>query len=123
MSTGFYIVLDTDGNNQWSNDSKFGIEESGAPFLQVADAGVVATPVDARTGTIAISDDTTTDSDVFKIVDTAGTLTTEQLGTPNVAFNNTKDNASTINVYFETGVVNIQNLSGGIVDLTVKFYV
>jgi hypothetical protein len=54
-----------------------------------------------------------------QIVNTAGVVTIEALST-NVAFSVAKATASKINVYIEAEVVNVQNLSGGAVDIAVK---
>lgn len=98
------------------------IEVLGVTELAVADAGILTTEIGENAGVVIVKDETTTDSAIFAIVDTAGTVATELIVT-NASFNAAKDNASTINCYVEGGVVKVQNNSGGAVDLTVKAFV
>jgi hypothetical protein len=95
-----------------------GIEVKGATEAGVIDTGVVVTDF-AGVGNYIVSDDTTGDGGTISVIETAGTLSTVKLSGPAV-ITVTKDTASSVNVYIEDGVLKVQNLTGGAIDLTVK---
>jgi len=117
---GNYKTVGQVGDSVFDPGSE-GVTGKGSSSLALADAAVFTTAIDDNAGMLVVRDKTTTDSTVFLIVDTGGTVATQQLGT-NANFNIAKDNAGTINVYVETGVVKIQNNSGGVVDIGVMLY-
>lgn len=118
---GNYKVLDQTGARQYQEDvvSVYG---DGLLSEAVADAGTVSTGITETAGMVIVKDETTTDTAVFIIVDTAGTVAPQLLGTQ-ANFTATKDNDGTINVYYESGEIVVQNESGGAVDIRVKAFV
>jgi len=95
------------------------IEAQGVLISALVDTGTYDTEISDRGGLLIVRDDTATDSAIFAIVDTAGTLTT-QLQVTNVNFTGTADNAGTVNVYFSSGVIRVQNNSGQTIDAVIK---
>lgn len=95
------------------------IEAQGVSITALIDTGTFDTEINDRSGLLIVRDDTATDSAIFAIVDTAGTLTT-QLQVTNVNFTGTADNAGTVNVYFVAGVIRVQNLSGQTINGVIK---
>jgi len=85
--------------------------------LTIADAAVGATSIDAKAGTIIV--DEGSNSANINIINTADTVTTVKENGP-ALFTITKDTAASINVYIENGVVNVQNLTGAEITVTVK---
>lgn len=118
---GHYKVKDQTGTREYQEDVQ-SVNAIGSSSAAVADAGVVVTSIDATAGVLIVKDETTTDTATFLIVDTGGTVAPQLLGTQ-ANFTIAEDNAGTINVYVDTGVINIQNNSGGIVDISYKAFV
>lgn len=98
-----------------------GLEVKGDSYESVANSAVQATEFDG-VGNYIVEDTTNEDSGIVALINTAGTKTTTKLAGPTV-ITATKDTASSINVYFENDVINVQNLTGGAIDITVKPYV
>lgn len=118
---GNYINKGQDGVKDYQIQAQ-STETVGTIVEAVADTAVVVTDIDATAGIVIVKDETTTDSATFGIKDIDGTVTLEQI-LVNANFDLAKDNGGTINVYVESGVINIQNLSGGAVDIRVKAFV
>ena len=85
----------------------------------LADAAVFETEISENAGIITVIDETNEDSAVFVLKSVAGTIDTELIST-NANITATEDNSGTINAYASGGVVVVQNLSGGAIDLRVK---
>jgi len=86
-------------------------------ILTIADAAVGATTIAAKAGKIIV--DEGSNSANIDIINTADTVTTVKENGP-ALITITKDNASTINIYVENDVVNVQNLTGAEITVTVK---
>lgn len=113
-----YNVKDQTGVRE-AQEATQSISTYGVTTEGVVDTGVVVTTIDATAGLVIVSDLTTTDTAIFAIKDVAGTVSTQLLVTQ-ANFTAAKAGAGTINVYIETGVVKVQNLSGGTIDINVK---
>jgi len=116
-----YIVKDQTGARELT-DQVEGVSVLGAFSAAVADAAIFTTNIEATAGLLIVKDETTTDTATFVIVDTAGTVLPQLIGTQ-ANFTATADNAGTINVYVVGGVIVVQNNSGGAIDIRVKAYV
>ncbi len=98
-----------------------GLEIQGDGESGVIDTGIVVTEF-AEAGLYIVSDDTTGDAGIISVINTAGTLSAIKTAGPTV-ITIAKDTASSVNAYIETGVLKVQNLTGGDIDITVKPYV
>lgn len=74
------------------------------------------------TGRLVVTDETNSESAVFSLHQASGVpVTAKSYGS--AAINATKDNASTINVYVESGEVVVQNKLAASADINVKAYI
>jgi hypothetical protein len=97
------------------------VETKGNVSGTLADAGVFdAGP--ASTGVVTVEETVNGNSGTFDVINTAGTLSTVKRNGP-VLFTHTKDTAASINVYVENGNLQVQNLTGADINVTVKSYV
>lgn len=116
-----YKVKDQTGTRELV-DQVEGVKVLGASSAALANDGLFTTNIEATAGLLIVKDDTTTDTATFVIVDTAGTVLPQLIGTQ-ANFTTTADNAGTINVYVVGGVIVVQNKSGGTIDIVAKAYV
>lgn len=85
-------------------------QKGGILSQAIAAAAVLSTGLTQKTGLLAVR--IATKTAIFALYDDAGTPTTSKLA-GNAIFNASKDNASTINVYWDTDQVKIQNKTTG----------
>ena len=88
----------------------------------VADSGVLESNASIVAGTVTVIDSTNSESIQYSVNTVSSTVTFTVVSAANSAFNGAKDNASTINVYYEDDQIKVQNLSGGDVDIVLKIY-
>lgn len=105
--------------NKVANLDAMGVEAGGFKNT-LADAGVADSGVDAVTGTFFVVDETNNDSATLSLFNDGGTLTlAKTVGA--TAITVTKDTASSVNVYFESGTLQVQNLTGAEAIINVKY--
>lgn len=98
-----------------------GVSVKGDLLAATADAAVVST-VYNQEGLYLVKNETDEDSAVVSVINTGGTLSAIKVG-GSAGVTITADNATTLNVYVLAGVLAVQNLTGGAIDVTVKPYV
>ena len=114
-----YKVLDQSGARSYNSGSE-GIGDTGFLSDGLADAAIAVSSINATGGLLLAK--TETDSALFALINTGGTIAPQILGTQ-ALFTTSKDTASKINVYVEDGVVQVQNNSGDAIDLVLKSFV
>jgi hypothetical protein len=98
-----------------------GIEVKGASYEALADASVTST-LYSQEGQYLVKDTVNGDSATISIINTGGTLSAVKVnGSTGITI--TADNALTLNVYVLAGVLAVQNLTGGAIDVVIKPYV
>lgn len=91
----------------------------GQALATVADNGVLTTAIITPAfGMLVVRDATNAKVALYKVEST--TLTS--IGTNDAEFTTTKDSASKVNVYAESNLINVQNKTGGSLDLAATFY-
>tara|TARA_R110000744_G_scaffold275082_1_gene388052 strand:+ start:10567 stop:10926 length:360 start_codon:yes stop_codon:yes gene_type:complete len=98
-----------------------GISVKGDSAVDMADTDVVSTEF-ADAGLYVVTDETTGDSGIVAVINTAGTLSAVKLAGPTV-LTIAVDTASSVNAYILAGVLAVQNLTGGVITVNVKAYV
>jgi len=114
-------LVRTDGARATEVQSEMIISKGVTETLE--DAGVLTTIIEELEALVFVVDSTNTKSSIFTIHNVSGTGTSTKL-VGEAVFTATKDTASSVNVYYDAtaGAVQIQNLTGGDADITVKAY-
>lgn len=95
-----------------------GLKLTDSESQTIADAGTATYLFTEATGLFLIVAGTSTA--IFGMHDNAGTPTSNLISGTAATFTATADNAGTINVYWDTTALVVQNNSGGSLDITVK---
>jgi len=113
------VILKTGKRNQVAESEMIGIK--GELSSAVADTEIVTTSIEYKTGLIIVEDSTNNDSALFNVYNDGGTGTSAKVSGGTV-FTATKDTAASINVFYDATAeaIQIQNLTGGAIDLTAK---
>lgn len=98
-----------------------GLEVKGDISLAVADDAVITTEF-TEAGIYIVSDDTTENTAIISVINTAGTLSTVSTAAP-TAIGVTQGVDAKMNVYIAGGFITVENKMGGDIDITVKPYV
>lgn len=89
------------------------------PSQTLANSGVYDTGIESLTGFLTVEDSTNGDSAIATVHLNGDTLTIASVaGSSSITA--TKDTASSVNVYVESGSIQIQNLSGASAVITAK---
>lgn len=106
--------------NKYSESEQQAVKVAGYSET-LANAEVLTSDIDEKTGLLLVEDNTNDNGGVVSLHNNGGTATpTKQAGAAAITI--AKDTASSVNVYVEDGVVKVQNLTGGAIDLTLKGY-
>ena len=116
----FHIKTKGEGAERHAEAEAVGVKTAGKTET-LADDGVLVTAIDNTTGVLLVEDLTNENSAVISVHNAAGTPTpTKVNGAASIAV--AKDNADTLNAYYEDGVVKVQNLLGEEIEVNVKAY-
>tara|TARA_R110002126_G_scaffold57442_1_gene152192 strand:+ start:4125 stop:4484 length:360 start_codon:yes stop_codon:yes gene_type:complete len=97
------------------------ISVKGDSFVAMADTDVDSSEF-AKAGLYVVTDETTEDSSIIAVINTAGTLSAVKLSGP-ASLTIAVGTALKLNVYILAGVLAVQNLTGGVITVNVKAYV
>lgn len=117
----FHTKTKGQAGNQYSESENQAVKAAGYVSLALANAAILATDIDEKTGLLIVEDSTNEHGAVISVHNNNGTaVLTKLAGNSDVSV--AKDTAGDLNVYVENGVINAQNLTGGAIDLTLKAY-